>query len=366
MEALFIANKNHLSSKINGGVQLCTNDFIELFKTAGFELLFYPVSTTKRIIDRVKIKLKIDSYNTYDPRIYVEEIFELLYTKGIKYVILNQVNLMQFGYLIKNKFKDKVKLIVLSHGNESGDFIHSLVREKNNRLKKITGIWKLGRLMYKESNYFTYIVDYLLVISELEKSIDHWLGTNEVMFVPRVLKENIIERNPVHGRFGFIATLNHPPNKIGLEKLCSELQKINPEFQIRLIGAPNDEGEKFQKRFKFIQYLGHLNDSEVEKEIKSWSYFLNPVFWYSRGASTKLAFALERGIPVISTPAGNRGYLGTEGTIVTVKGAAAMAKVMSDIYNKEIGMESDVKGVIKSGPTYHHLSLELKEFLGVS
>jgi hypothetical protein len=42
--------------------------------------------------------------------------------------------------------------------------------------------------------------------------------------------------------------------------------------------------------------------------VGTWAIFLNLVFYYSRGVSTKLAKGLGWGIPVLTTPYGNRGY----------------------------------------------------------
>ena len=76
-------------------------------------------------------------------------------------------------------------------------------------------------------------------------------------------------------------------------------------------------GRQLATEFSFINYRGTLSDQQLIDEVKTWSVLLNPVFWYSRGASTKLAQAINWGIPCITTPAGRRGYDLQDEEIVT-------------------------------------------------
>lgn len=118
-----------------------------------------------------------------------------------------------------------------------------------------------------------------------------------------------MERCPITNRFGFVGTLNHPPNEIALSQIFELIQNKKLKIEIRLVGSGLEKGMEFSKKFSFVTYLGKLDDESLRIEIGFWSYFLNPIFWYSRGASMKLAKALEWGLPLITTKAGRRGYI---------------------------------------------------------
>ncbi len=57
-------------------------------------------------------------------------------------------------------------------------------------------------------------------------------------------------------------------------------------------------------------------------------FALNPVFYFSRGVSTKLGKALALGIPVITTQKGMRGYQWKKGEILTCDQPAEMADLI--------------------------------------
>jgi hypothetical protein len=61
------------------------------------------------------------------------------------------------------------------------------------------------------------------------------------------------------------------------------------------------------------------------KEAASWAFFMNPVFYYSRGVSTKLAKAFSWGLPVITSEIGCRGYVWGKGSPLIADSAAEMA-----------------------------------------
>jgi hypothetical protein len=69
------------------------------------------------------------------------------------------------------------------------------------------------------------------------------------------------------------------------------------------------------RRHGFVDYLGPLNDDALRAEAATWCCFVNPIFVYSKGCSTKLAVALGWGLPIATTRYGARGYLWDEGAI---------------------------------------------------
>jgi glycosyltransferase involved in cell wall biosynthesis len=118
--------------------------------------------------------------------------------------------------------------------------------------------------------------------------------------------------------FGFVGTLNHPPNFDALEQILLRIEADAPDIRLEIVGGPAMLGEQLAKRFSSLTYLGRLSDSELVEASSRWSAFLNPIFWLSRGASFKLGTALELGLPIISTVSGARGYRIPDGCVALV------------------------------------------------
>jgi glycosyltransferase involved in cell wall biosynthesis len=337
---LFLADSIHLKSEIPGGVQICTHEFIDLLKLCNFDVELFPVNHTRKIFTRMKIKLGIELYTRYDfDKIAQKIIFEIK-KSNINYVALNQVDFIKIATFIKKEFKEKVKIIVLSHGNESGDFLHHVVRRQTNWFIHIRDIVRLGFAIYNESKHFIEDIDFVLSISETEKQINNWLGAKNSIFIPRTIKPDFIDWKPILSRVGFVGTLNHKPNIDGLKMLLNELKIKNiGNLEIRIVGGPKEEGLKLEKEYSFVKYVGHLIDSDFKKEVSSWAIFLNPIFWYSRGASTKLAQGIAWGLPIATTEAGNRGYAWKKGSLLVASNSNEMAQQIIDAASDKIKIE---------------------------
>jgi glycosyltransferase involved in cell wall biosynthesis len=147
-----------------------------------------------------------------------------------------------------------------------------------------------------------------------------------VSFLPRRLYADFLDQQPIIGRVGFVGRLDHPPNLQGLTLLLEALTKQGQHPDFRLVGAPVKYGKALQQRFSFVQYLGELSDMDLENELSTWAFFTNPVWWYSTGASTKLARAISWGLPIISSTAGRRGYEWKAGALLMAETPAAMAE----------------------------------------
>jgi hypothetical protein len=129
-------------------------------------------------------------------------------------------------------------------------------------------------------------------------------------------------------RVGFVGTLDHPPTHEGLALMLPQLAKIaTPGIRVRLVGGPAHLGRLWQERFPLVEYLGQLDEDGLEREAATWACFAQPLFCYARGCSTKLATAIGWRIPVVTTPAGCRGYVWTEGgpELVDTPAGVAMA-----------------------------------------
>jgi hypothetical protein len=330
--ALFVSNAGYLSSEIQGGVQLCTGEYIRYIGLAGFDVKEYPIHPSFGFVQRLKIKLKLDAYDHYDIGPFAGDLVKTINSQNIKVVFLNQITLSPWAGVLKTSVAGDVKFIGLSHGNESGDYLNDITVASRPAFLQT---WKLGKLLAKENYFFSKLLDGVIVLSEQEIAINQWLGAKNLLYLPRLLAPANIDWQPVQGRAGFAGTLDHLPNYYGITWLAGELKKQNFRGKLRLVGGPEHVGKKFAQDFSFIEYIGPVNDQQLVTEAATWSVFLNPVFWYARGSSTKLAQAINWGLPCLSTPAGRRGYSLSKNAIITADDtpatfAAALIALISD------------------------------------
>jgi glycosyltransferase involved in cell wall biosynthesis len=302
---LFITDKRFVDYNIGGGVQLCTNEFLAYFETAGYRVNIFKVDPSTSFITKVKNKLGIEAYEIYNVDKWLTGIVDTINKNGIKLVLFNQLNLAYWAIKIKKEIAADVKFVGLSHGNESGDYLHEITQTNKTSILKT---WRLGRLLTKEKILFSKILNGIITISDHETLIDQWLGAGHVFFLPRILKPGFIKWQPQPKTIGFVGTLDHLPNLLGIQYLADQLQLENFEGLFKLVGGPAEKGHEFEKKYSFIQYCGILNNEQLITEAGTWSIFLNPVFYYARGSTTKLSQGINWGIPVLTTPAGLRGY----------------------------------------------------------
>ena len=282
---LFVTNEIYLDhTKPEGGVKLCTDDFIHLLKCK-YEVINFPLQFNRRLFFRIKSRLGIDIFEDYDLKTYKKPLLEYIRTNNIKKVFINLTNTSAIVKIIKDEYGDMVKVILCSHGNESGDLLHQTVRFRSLLpwIKKITSAWRLGKILQKELEFRIKYFDMILTVSEIEQAIENWMGAKNVFYVPRIFRPNYIAWKPVIGRVGFIADISHHPNYYGLLKLCTVIKEKYPldKIEVRIIGKPCKNLEKLLKEYNFIKAVGYLDNEQLEKETSTWMYFLNLVFYYS-------------------------------------------------------------------------------------
>ncbi|MES2267310.1 MAG: glycosyltransferase [Bacteroidota bacterium] len=332
-DVLFITDKAYVDYNIAGGVQLCTGEFINYFEQAGYTVNVLKVQPVISTIKKLRIKLGIEAYSLYELSPYVNDIVSSVKAKNIKIVLFNQISLAHWAADLKKHLPTDVKFICLSHGNESGDFLHHITQTQK---PTFTHTWRLGRLLIREKQIFGNL-DGVITISEQEAATNSWIGAKQILYLPRILKPAFINWGQNNTRVGFVGTLDHLPNIEGVRSLARELKKSNFKAEFVLVGGPESVGQQLAKEFPFIKYKGPLSSTQLINEVQIWAVFLNPVFWYARGSSTKLAQAINWGIPVISTPAGARGYQLSNKAILTEDNTpASFAKaVTSALINPE-------------------------------
>ena len=310
---LLVSDEKYLRSDIMGGVQLCTREFIKYFELAGYQVKEFPVKPVISIIKRIKIKMGIDAYDHYDIKPYRSKLVDVLNSGRIKLVLFNQLDLAFWSAGLKEQVGTDVKFVGLSHGNESGDYLHDITRVNR---PVFLQTWKLGKLLIKETNLFTNLLDGVIILSRQEEAINQWLGGNRLLYLPRLLEAGFLNWKPDEIKAGFVGTLDHLPNLLGIKHLANELQKNKFGFMLCVAGGPAAIGEQLANEYRFIRYEGPVSDAQLVEHVKTWSVLINPVFWYARGSSTKLAQAIKWGIPCITTPAGRRGYYLVDETIM--------------------------------------------------
>lgn len=370
-EVVFITNKIFIDLTLpEGGVRVCTLEFIDLLK-AGYQVIFLPVSVNRSLVFRLKFKLGIDVYEDYNPSDYFQQLSELVIKKGIKKFFINLSNATDFaGYLKKTFPEHNLKTILCSHGNESGDFLHQSARFSNDlpTVKRLFSAWRLGKILQKEALYRLQYIDCVLTVSQVEERLEQWIGAKKTYLVPRVFKGNFLEWKPIAGRIGFVGDIRHEPNFYGLLQLCEAIEREDKDkkIELRLIGKEDENSSILKKKFSFVTALGYMDDCALQNEAATWSYYLNLVFYYSKGVSTKLSKGINWGLPVISTTAGNRGYFFRGGDIVTIDDPRKIVEYLLQTINKEQMVYHDREGVmkvVKNTITFEEIMKDLKPVL---
>lgn len=314
--ALFLHYDNSLDN-VPGGVQLCSREYFETLTAAGFSLKTLKIENDRRMSNRVKRKLKPEPYQyNFNPDKAIADIKNAL-TESIQYIFLNQYVLRPLAKVIKQNLGQGIKIVVLSHGLASVDYLHEIraVRNLSKTDVSNTEVNYLGRQIVEETSHSPYI-DHVFCLAPFEVEIEKWLGAKEATHIPRTIKETSLNWHPIKGRLGFVGRLDHPPNEEGFLMVFDELKKVKGNtVELRIVGSPREEGEKLSEAYEFVNYLGELTDEELREDASTWSAFLHPVFCYAMGCSTKLAVALGWEIPIVTTTMGIRGYIWSEGNI---------------------------------------------------
>jgi glycosyltransferase involved in cell wall biosynthesis len=364
--AIFLTHPDLLKSTITGGVQLCSQEFHHILEDMeDINLEDYYVGYTRKISQRMLIKTGMENYDGYDVKRDADALSKHIADNRIELVFLNMASTVRYAKVIKEQFGEKVKTILLSHGNYSGDFLHLITKplKKTGFLQGLRNKIRLGRLVSTEAEQRVRWLDGVVTLSETERQIENWFGAKKTSFLPRRLYKDFLNHQPVKGRVGFVGRLDHPPNLQGVSILLEELNKQPQQLQFRLVGAPLEYGQKIQAQFPFVEYLGELGDDELEKEVATWAFLLNPVWWYATGASTKLARAISWGLPIITTTAGMRGYEWKQGALLVADNPAAMADLLireANCPDQVTYWGNQTRLIAENGPDQHELANRIR------
>jgi Glycosyl transferases group 1 len=327
--ALFVAHRQVLAPA-GGGVQVCNAEHMAILDAAGFRLQVISYDFDRSLRRRIANRLFPKLLPAREPRDLAERIALALTASGTKHVFHAMNTFPAVLREIDRRFPE-VRQILLSHGTEAVDFCieQGLRRDAGieNRTRA-TAERMLGRALLDQLEQRHHL-DAVITLAPLDAEIEKWLGAHKVLSVPRTISHDRLVLRPVDGRVGCVATLDHPPNFSGLTHLLGALAgKAPANFRLRLVGGPAACGATLAQRHGFVDYLGPLTDDALRAETATWCCFVNPIFVYAKGCSTKLAVALGWGLPIATTRYGARGYLWDESAIPLAHDPAELADLV--------------------------------------
>jgi hypothetical protein len=358
--ALFVSHASSLEPA-GGGVQRCTREYTAALQAAGFRLHQQPYVEDRKFVLRLARRLRPRPYHLQLPAGFAETCASEAARLGARWIFLNHGDTAPLGKAIRQLAPGRFQFALLSHGLDSTDYLHETrILRASDRPRDQR--W-LGRQLFAEMRQRADL-DAVLCLSPTDQAIEQWLGAKRVLMVPRILAESPLAPAPVAGRIGTISTLNHPPNHEGIVLLAEALRR-HPGVTLRLVGGPRDYGKALAARFTGLEYLGPLNDLELAREAASWACFVNPIFCYPRGASTKLAVPLGWQIPIATTTAGARGYRWDPGVIPLLDSPEDLAARAASLATLEHFAE-DVRAtqtIAAATPKLDDLGREIASFL---
>jgi glycosyltransferase involved in cell wall biosynthesis len=318
MRSLFVYNPADLKALVPGGVQRCTREFLSVVEAASDYFATLEVDYDSSVITKLKRRTRLFPYAQYDAPAWRKQLINAIEHNRIEVVFLNRAELARFVSVI-SEIAPSTRSVLMSHGNESGDLVHEVgvhrkADHRNVALRWYDYLWLGGDLAFeaqiRHENDFT-----VIAMSEAEAVIERWLGAADVVILPRAVNVNPIDWKPKPRRAGWVGSLHHTPNIVALKALLARIAASESKVELDIVGRPEWIGNDLAARYPFVRYLGALDDSELPLIMQNWSLFLNPIFWLTKGASMKLADSLGRGLPVLSTRSGNRGYDLPEGVV---------------------------------------------------
>lgn len=310
MRAAFLTNPVDFDAPVNGGVQICSQEYYGFFTEYFDEIRRFDVLNSSHLVDRARRRLGLERYLNHNPE-RNKEILRRIVEWAPDVILINHCQLLRYTKALK--MHTEAPILLLSHGNQSGDDLYEL-SSKNGRLQQNGRAGTLARLAFgsdiiMESTYRRYYIDGVVTMSQEECVMEAWLGSSNTFYFPRLIEKETLKWEPKLNRIGFIGTLNHTPNQVALRNILNWLEQNAPnQIEVRIIGNGHEIGHNLSEKFAFVSYLGALNDDDAQREISTWGVFLNPIFWLSRGSSMKLKKAMNWGIPTVSTRFGARGY----------------------------------------------------------
>jgi glycosyltransferase involved in cell wall biosynthesis len=361
--ALVVSSARSVNNK-TGAVSMCAHEYLRTLVAAGFRLQILTFDVDRRPLVRLRRKLWPQSYANMIPPYVAAEAAEAARQTGARFIFLHMTDTAPLAGPLRGLLGPDIQIAMLSHGTESVDYLHKL----RNR-EEVTAVFEppplrrteLARQLCLETSQRQFI-DHVFCLAPFEAEIERWLGAKAVTWLPRTIPMRPVVWNPQPGRVGFVGGLDHQPNLEGLLRFARALDGTAPdELRLRVIGGPEKVGRTFAQQFRHIEYLGPLSDEELEADAATWNCFVNPMFCYPRGCSTKLAVGLGWQIPVLTTPAGCRGYVWRAGQLPIADTAEGMARLAIGMLNRETAAAArrEIQRVVETSPTLEEVAAKV-------
>ncbi len=353
MPGIFVAMSPFVNST-SGAVSMCAHEYLRTIAAAGFRLEMVTFDVDRRLPARLKRRLWPQPYSNRIPPFVASEVAAMVRKTGARFVFLYDA--APLAASLRAEAGKDVQIVMLSIGLESVDHLHKM-RAK----KEVVEVFQaphasravLADKLCAENSQRRYI-DHVFCLSPFEVEIERWIGAKAATWLPRTISGKTLAWQPHEGRMGFVGSISHEPNIEGLLQFARALVPLAPKgFSLRVVGGPEEVGRALQQRFGFIEYLGPLQDPELEREAATWSCFVHPLFCWACGCSMKLAVALGWQIPIVTTPAGRRGYTWSTGELAlaeTPDDLARLALAMIDL-ETAAAARREVQQVAESSPS---------------
>jgi len=335
--AIFICTKNAREPS-SGGVQLYTREILATIEVAGFAPTIVEYQPDRHPVTRLKRRLRPKPYANLLPPDLASRVASRQRETQSLIIFLNGGDLAPLAGKLRPHLPDDTRIVLLSYGLDSVDFLHT-VRARDEMTSAAAR--KLGEQQFAENRQRENI-DHVFCLAPFEAEIERWLGARKVDWLPRTLPpDQTLPWEPDRTRLGCVSTLDHPPNWEGLVLFLRALEPIAPaDTRFRLVGGPENRGRQLSEQFARVDYLGALDDAALAAEARTWSCFVHPLFCYARGCSTKLAVALGWRIPIVTTPAGARGYTWREGNLPLADSPPALARLALRMFDRVTAEEA--------------------------
>ena len=363
MNALFVTHAAAVSSR-PGGLQICTREYVDTLRAAGLEVTIEIIEHDTRLAARARHRLWPAPYPAQWRRAAIPQIVAGAVRTHARFVCLNLVNLAPLASVLRPRLARDAHIVLLSHGLESVDFLHTIPPDaRSPALDR-----KLGRRLVEEREQRR-AIDHVFCLAPFEAEIERWLGARAVTVLPRTVPNRApLAWTPDPTRVGFVGTLDHPPTIDGLEQFLGAFEPIAPStLRVRIVGGPEHAGRALAGRFRSAEYLGPLADAGLEREAATWSVFVHPLFCLARGCSTKLAVAFAWQLPIVTTPAGARGYTWREGALPMADSPEAFASLTVALAVPEAAsrLRQQVNAIVRSSPSIADVGCTIAHALGI-
>lgn len=354
MNALFVTHEHSISAG-GGGQQVCSREYVEVLRRAGFELSFVTYTTDRRFPTRLRRKFLPRAYQNQIPPDLAARVAVEARRTGARFVFLNLNSLIPVAEIVKQAMPPGAALVLLSHGLSSVDEVHAVRISESLSHHKGGRSWNCVAQMLDEEVRGLPFFDHVFCLAGFEVEICRWLGARSVSALPRTVLAAPLDWQPSGRMLGCVGTMDHPPNEEGLWLFLDEIKKILPEgVRIRLVSRSREVCRRAARLYSFVDFLGPLeSDAALRMEAATWNAFLHPIFCHAMGCSTKVAIGCSWALPIITSTAGLRGYDWALGTIRTHDTAGALAKYAVECLDKNLAesARAQVIAAVRQAPS---------------